>query len=309
MKIVAVILTFNEERHLPRCLASLKGIVNEALVVDCHSTDGTERVAAEYGAKFVKNDWVNHAVQFNWGLDQLDDDVDWVFRIDADEYVTPALAGEIETKLATLGEEIEGVYCNRRMMFQGRLIRYGGVYPIRVLRLFRRGRGRCENRWMDEHIQVSGDTADFAGDLIDENLNTLTWWTAKHNGYASREAVDMLNLKYGFLSSESAARLSKISQPGYKRWLKESVYARLPGGYRAFAYFFYRYFVRLGFLDGRPGAMFHVLQGFWYRYLVDAKIDEVERYKAENRCDIIEAIERVLAVELGLSNVKSESAR
>ncbi len=124
------------------------------------------------------------------------------------------------------------------MTFQGKLIRFGGVFPIRVLRLFRNGRGSCENRWMDEHIKVAGLTENFSGEIIDDNLNSLTWWTAKHNGYASREAVDLLNLKYRFMPHDSVAGLRKASQAGVKRWIKESIYTRLPGGFRAFTYFF-----------------------------------------------------------------------
>jgi hypothetical protein len=124
------------------------------------------------------------------------------------------------------------------MTFQGRLMRHGGIFPVRVLRLFRLGRGQCENRWMDEHIKVAGPTVDFKGELIDDNLNSLTWWTDKHNKYASREAVDLLNLQYHFMPHDSVASLRGGKQAGVKRWVKEVVYARLPGGFRAFAYFF-----------------------------------------------------------------------
>ncbi len=151
---------------------------------------------------------------------------------------------------------------------------------------------------MDEHIKVTGATEEFRGEIIDDNLQSLTWWTAKHNGYASREAVDLLNLKYRFMPHDSVASLKNASQAGIKRWIKESIYLRLPGGLRAFSYFFYRYIVRLGFLDGSSGTAFHLLQGFWYRYLVDAKIAEVERYIATHRCDPMEAIEQVLEIKL-----------
>lgn len=298
MKLVAIILTLNEAQHLPRCIASLKGVVDEVVVADCFSTDTTLRIAQEYGAKVIQREWVSHAIQFNWALTQLDEDTDWVLRIDADEYLTPELAAEIRQRLPGVGSEIDGIYCDRRMTFQGKLIRYGGVFPVRVLRLFRYGRGECENRWMDEHIKVAGPTADFKGELIDDNLNSLTWWTEKHNRYASREAVDLLNLEYGFMPHDSVAQLRGGSQAGVKRWLKEVVYARLPGGFRAFAYFFYRYVIRLGFLDGQAGTAFHFLQGFWYRYLVDAKVAEVKRYMREKKVDIVTAIDDVLQIQV-----------
>lgn len=298
MKLVAIILTLNEAQHLPRCLENLEGVVDQVLVADCFSTDETIHVAEGNGARVVQHGWINHATQFNWALTQLDVDTDWVLRIDADEYLTPELAAEIRERLPRLGAEVDGVVCGRRMTFQGRLIRFGGVFPIRILRLFRYGRGECENRWMDEHIKVTGPTVDFRGELIDDNLNSLTWWTDKHNRYASREAVDMLNLKYGFMPIDSVASLSGGSQVGVKRWIKESVYARLPGGFRAFVYFFYRYVIRLGFLDGQAGTAFHFLQGFWYRYLVDAKVAEVERYMKDKEVDIVTAIADVLEIRV-----------
>lgn len=298
MKLVAIILTLNEAQHLPRCLASLAGVADAVLVADCFSTDDTLRIAQEHGARVVQREWVNYATQFNWALTQLDPDTDWVLRIDADEVLTPALAAEIRARLPGLGPDIDGAFCGRRMTFQGQRIRFGGLFPIRVLRLFRAGRGQCENRWMDEHIKVAGPTVDFQHELIDDNLNSLTWWTDKHNRYASREAVDLLNLEYGFMPSDSVASLRDGSQAGVKRWIKEKVYARLPGGFRALVYFFYRYVIRLGFLDGRVGFAFHVLQGFWYRYLVDAKVAEVKRHIQITGCDAATAIEQVLGIRV-----------
>jgi len=298
MKLVAVILTFNEAQHLPRCLASLAGVADAVLIADCFSTDNTLSIAQAHGARVVQREWINYATQFNWALTQLDADTDWVLRIDADEVLTPALAAEIRTRLPGIGPEVDGVFCGRRMTFQGQRIRFGGLFPIRVLRLFRAGRGQCENRWMDEHIKVAGPTADFRHELIDDNLNSLTWWTAKHNHYASREAVDLLNLEYGFMPHDSVASLRGGSQAGVKRWFKEAVYARLPGGLRALAYFLYRYVIRLGFLDGRAGAAFHLLQGFWYRYLVDAKVAEVKRYMRTTGCDATTAIGHVLDIRV-----------
>ncbi|MCF6354596.1 MAG: glycosyltransferase family 2 protein [Candidatus Polarisedimenticolaceae bacterium] len=298
MKLVAIILTLNEVQHLPRCLASLEGVVNQVLVADSYSTDGTLNIAEAHGAQVVQNPFVTQAMQFNWALTQLEEDTDWVLRIDADEYLTQELIAEIQERLPGIAAEVDGVYFGRRMTFQGRLIRFGGVFPVQVLRLFRYGRGQCENRWMDEHIKVAGSTVNFKGELIDDNLNSLTWWTEKHNHYASREVVDLLNLEYGFMPHDSVASLRGGSQAGVKRWLKEMVYARLPGGFRAFTYFLYRYVLRLGFLDGKAGTAFHFLQGFWYRYLVDAKLAEVKRYMRTHCCDVTTAIEQVLKIRV-----------
>lgn len=298
MKLVAVILTFNEELHLARCITSVQGLATEVVVADCYSTDATLEIARCHGASVIQHPWVNYATQFNWALTQLDADTDWVLRLDADEALTPALVAEIKARLPSVGPEIDGLYCGRRMTFQGRLIRHGGVFPVRVLRLLRYGRGQCENRWMDEHIKVAGPTLDLQGEIIDDNLQSLTWWTAKHNSYASREAVDLLNLEYGFMPHDTVASLRGGQQAEVKRWLKEQVYARLPGGFRAFAYFFYRYVIRMGFLDGQAGMVFHFLQGCWYRYLVDAKVAEVKRYMRERDSSVVEAICQVLDIKV-----------
>jgi glycosyltransferase involved in cell wall biosynthesis len=299
MNLIVVILTLNESRHLARCLESVKSSGASALVVDSFSTDDTLRIAESYGARVVQHPFVNHALQFNWALSQLDATAEWVMRIDADEYLTPVLIAEIRDRLPLVGHQIRGVYCGRRMTFQGKLIRFGGIFPIRVLRLFRNGFGECENRWMDEHIKVVGPTESFRGEIVDDNLHSLSWWITKHNGYASREAIDLLNLQFRFMPHDSVASLRTASQAGVKRWIKERIYARLPGGFRALVYFFYRYVLRFGFLDGSSGTAFHVLQGFWYRYLVDAKVAEVKRYLTTNRCAPSEAIERVLGIKLG----------
>lgn len=298
MTLTAVILTFNEAQHLARCIDSLQGIADQVVVADCFSTDATLDIARAHGARVIQQQWVNYATQFNWALTQLDADTDWVLRIDADEYLTPDLVTEFKACLPGVGSVVDGINCGRRMTFQGHLIRHGGVFPIRVLRLFRYGKGECENRWMDEHINVAGPTLDVQGEIIDDNLNPLTWWTDKHNKYASREAVDLLNLQYHFMPHDSIASLRGGKQAGVKRWVKEVVYARLPGGFRAFAYFVYRYVIRLGFLDGQAGTAFHFLQGFWYRYLVDSKVAEVKRYMRDHSVEIKEAMERVLGVRV-----------
>lgn len=298
MSLTVVILTKNEEQHIVRALASVAAVADRCFVIDSGSTDRTVSFARDAGAVVLESPWVNYATQFNLALSQLPDDTDWVLRLDADEVVTEALAREISHRLALLPEDVAGVYVPRRMKFLGRDIRWGGVFPVHVMRLFRYRRGRCENRWMDEHIIITGRSVSFNGEIIDDNLNYLSWWTDKHNSYASREVVDLLNLEFGFMPHETVADLRGGQQASVKRWLKEKIYARLPGGARAFVYFFYRYILRLGFLDGKEGAAFHVLQGFWYRFLVDAKLQEVKVYMRLHGVDVVTAINVVLGIKV-----------
>lgn len=304
MTLTVVILTKNEEPHISRALFSVSEIADRCVVVDSGSEDRTVEMAKALGAKTLVHPFVTQAQQFNWALDQLPEETEWVLRLDADEIVTPGLARQIQELLPRLGAEMQGVYISRRMHFLGRRIRWGGVFPIRVMRLFRHGAGRCEDRWMDEHILVDGATTNLSGEIIDDNLNSLTWWTEKHNSYASREVVDILNREYKFMPQESVAKLRGGQQAGTKRWVKENVYARLPGGLRAFTYFFYRYVVRLGLLDGKEGTAFHVLQGFWYRYLVDMKLHEVKLYMKKQDVDVETAIIEVLGIDV-LAQAKS----
>ncbi|HMO09587.1 MAG TPA: glycosyltransferase family 2 protein [Paracoccaceae bacterium] len=296
--LTVVILTRDEEPHIARAIGSVAAIAGRIVVVDSGSTDRTVEIARGLGAEVLHNAWRNYATQFNWALDRLAPDSQWVLRLDADEVVTPELAQEIAATLPTLGPDVSGLFLSRRMTFLGRAIRHGGLFPVRVLRLFRLGQGRCEQRWMDEHIIVDGAAIDLRGELIDDNLKPLTWWTDKHNAYASREVIDLLNLEYRFMPHETVASLRGGRQSGVKRWLKERVYARLPTGFRALAYFFYRYVLRLGFLDGREGTAFHVLQGFWYRYLVDTKLHEVRLCMRNHGLDAPTAIERVLGIRV-----------
>ena len=144
---------------------------------------------------------------------------------------------------------------------------------------------------MDEHITLTSGRVGLAtGDIVDDNKNDLTWWTAKHNGYASREVLDTLNFRYGIASIGPGATPQIGMQAGAKRWIKENIYWRLPLGLRPLIYFCYRYFIRVGFLDGFPGLIFHVLQGFWYRFLVDAKLFEIERRAEEQGMPVEEVV-------------------
>lgn len=298
MSLTVIILTKNEERHITRALDSVASVADRCIVLDSGSTDKTVELAEREGATVLENKWINYSTQFNFALNFLPPDTDWVLRLDADEFLTPGLVQEIINKLPKLGPDVSGVYVSRRMTFLGRRIRWGGVFPIRVLRIFRSGRGRCEDRWMDEHIIVKGKTANFSGEIVDDNQNSLSWWTEKHNWYSSREVVDLLNLEFGFMPHETIADLRSCQQASFKRWLKERIYARLPGGGRALIYFLYRYIIRLGFLDGREGAAFHFLQGFWYRFLVDFKLHEVKSYMRRKDVDVKTAIYDVLAINV-----------
>lgn len=294
--VTVVILAFNEALHLRRAIESAQQLTGDVVVVDSLSTDNTVAIAKECGARVLERAWENnHSIQFNWAIRQLEQDpswrAQWIFRLDADEIITPALCSQIKQVLANAPADIVGYDCQRSMVFMGRLLRYGGMSQNRILRLYRRGHGYSEARWMDEHIVIDGPCGHLSGALIDENLNNLTWWTTKHNTYSSRAAVDYLLRKYGAaLSHVPANTLPEKSS------LKDRLYRLLPLGLRGFVFFVYRYVFLFGFLDGQAGAYFYFLQTWWYRTLVDAKIVEVEQCMQDQGIDCKTAIERTLGI-------------
>lgn len=275
MSITAVILTFNEEQHLERCLDSLRGVVSRICIVDSFSTDRTTEIAKSHGVDVFQNPWKNYATQFQWGLDHSDIQTEWTMRIDADEYLESELRESIQQFVKSAPADCNAGLVRRKMVFLGRPITHGFFYPAMMLRLWRSGQGRIEQRWMDEHIVVDRlKSQSLRGDLVDANLNDLTWWINKHNGYATREVYDMVEIlerRRRRVQSEPAMS----AQAAGKRFLKEQVYSRLPATVRTTLYFIYRYFLGAGFLDGKEGFFFHFLQAYWYRTLVEAKLHEL----------------------------------
>jgi glycosyltransferase involved in cell wall biosynthesis len=269
-----LILTANEERNIAKCLESIAPLGAKVYIVDSFSEDRTVEIARSMGATVLQNPWTCYADQFNWGLDHAGIDTDWVMRMDADEEIMPDLATAICDFLTAPPADVAGVYVRRRVYFMGRWIRHGGYYPTWLLRVFRRGVGRVEALWMDEHIVLDhGKTIEIKKDIIDKNNKDLAFWTDKHNRYSTCEVLDIVDSRRqaaaGVIEGELAG-----SQASARRWVKDKVYSRMPLFLRPLLYYFYRYFVRLGFLDGKEGLIFHFLQGFWYRFLVDAKLYE-----------------------------------
>ncbi|WP_053405510.1 glycosyltransferase family 2 protein [Persicobacter sp. CCB-QB2] len=278
LDISVIILTYNEEKHIERCINNVKGWVKEVFIVDSFSSDKTVALAQKMGAQVFQNKWEkNYAKQFNWGLANLPITGEWVLRLDADEYLLPELVAELQDRLPNIESRVSGITFKRRHIFMGDWVKQG-VYPVKLCRLFRKGKGVCEQRWMDEHIVLkSGTDLEFEHDFVDHNLNNLSWWIGKHNGYAIREAIDLLDMEYGLISKETVPQDLELNRQADSKRSKKYKYMRQPLFGRALAYFIYRYFFKMGFRDGKAGFMWHFFQGWWYRTLVDAQIFEIKQ--------------------------------
>jgi len=275
LDLTALILTKNESIHIRRCVENIKHLCKKIYVVDCYSTDGTQDIARRLGAEVIEHEWPgNQAVQFNWALDNLKIDTEWILRLDADEYLGPDLTDNLQRILPAIPEDVSAIDMERKLIFLGRRIR-GGNSKTFFTRIFKKGKARCVNRRMDEHIEVlDGRTLRIEGVFYDDNHNNLTWWTNKHNDYAIREAAELLEAELSFDDTNSDSAKQGASVQAKK---KKQFYSRLPLFFRPFIYFIYRYIVKGGFLEGKEGFIWCFLQGWWYRTLVDAKIYEIKK--------------------------------
>ena len=281
--VTVVILTFNEERNIERCLDSLAGFTDDIVIVDSASTDNTLKICDAHRCRIYEHAFVNQALQFNWTLDHVPLDRPWILRLDADEVLPFRLKEELNELIKTGDREITGIYLNRRMYFMNRWLKHGGIYPHHILRLFRRGMARYEEKTEEHLILRSGRAISAKHDFLEDNRqNHLKYWLRKHDDLSDGEIRDTL-LETQDPEKDLRPHLfgSKVERT---RWFKTRVYASSPLFLRAFGYFVYRYVFRLGFLDGVPGLIFHVLQAFWYRFYIDARIYE-ERSRWQSRVD------------------------
>lgn len=299
LDVSVIILTYNEEIHIKRCLDRISSDVKEVFVIDSFSTDKTVEIAKEYANVTVfQNKWVNYAAQFNWALENAPIHSKWVLRLDADEYLTKELKDELENRLPTLEDDVTGIIFNLRRVWMGQALRYG-MTKLKLLRLFRYGKAKSEVRLMDEHIQLlEGESVEFEHEFADDNLNNLSWWTNKHVGYAIREAVDLLDMEYNLTGSAKADSQKNINKQAKSKRMLKHKYAKQPLFWRSFVYFCYRYFFKLGFLDGKKGFLWHFLQGWWYRTLVDAKVFEIKKACGNNPENIKQHLKAVYHIEL-----------
>lgn len=266
LPISAIILTFNEERNIEDCLRSIYDWIDEIFIVDSGSTDRTLGVAKKYIQKIYYHPFENFAQQRNWSQENLPIKNEWIFHLDADERASPELVLELE-RIFSSNIDVDGFMVARRTVFRGKWIRYGGHYPVYHLRIFKKDKGRSEERLYDQNYIVNGKVLKIKGDIINIINPDIELWKMRHKKWAYLEAQEVLFNKNRIMNIKFDG--SPIER---RNWFRYKIYYKLPLFIRPFIYFFYRYILRLGFLDGIQGLAFHFWHGFWYRLLVDIKI-------------------------------------
>lgn len=272
-----IILTHNEEKNIDACLASIAQLDCPKFIVDSGSTDATLSIAEKYKTTIFHHPFENYGKQRNWALENLPIESPWILNMDADHRMTPELAKEIQLIFShAIPESTNGFLISRRTIFLGKWMKYGGHYPVYHAILFRRGFGRCEDKLYDQHFVVDGSTETIKADMIDTLTDALSSFTERHNRWSTLEAQDQF-YKYAQSNKAALVQAKAIGNAQQRRRYAKSVYEKFPLFVRPFIYFFIRYFIKLGFLDGVKGLIFHFLQGFWFRFLIDAKIYELRK--------------------------------
>lgn len=272
-----IIITYNEEVHLPRLLSSIVDLGAPIFILDSGSTDATLQIAKEAGVTVLQHPFENHPQQWDFALKNFKIETPWVVCLDADHTVTPELRKHLDEFTDEGHTGVSGIYFNRKNFFKGKWLKHGGYFPFYLLKMFRYGVGYSDlNENMDHRFIVPGKTIIWKdGYLLEENLkeNQVSFWIAKHNRYSD------------LVAHEEVERMMQMRQQTLKphfwgspdertAWLKQ-LWWRLPRYTRPMLYFTYRMTFQLGILDGRTGVIFHFLQGFWFRLIVDVKIDEI----------------------------------
>jgi glycosyltransferase involved in cell wall biosynthesis len=270
-----LVITRNEEANISQCLESVRWAA-EVGVVDSFSTDRTVEIAKSLGARVYQHAFKGYTAQRNWALDNLPFAHEWILVLDADERISRALASEISRAVGQPNGKYAGFYLNRRLFFLGRRLRYGGLSPIWILRLFKRSSGRFEYREVNEHVILNGPAGYLRAPFDHCDQRSLADWIQKHNRYAGLEAEEYLRDRFGTSQQSSIPARFWGSQAERKRWIKFNLWNGVPLLIRPFLFFFRNYLLKGGFLDGQPGFLYHVFWSFWYPFLIDAKIIEAK---------------------------------
>ena len=314
MDLTVIILTYNEEIHIRRALENVCPIAKKVLVIDSPSTDRTVEIVQEVQAVqkdqggadvevIVQKYPGNQATQFNWALDNCEIDTEWILRLDADEYLTPELIEEMQVKLPVMENDVNAVVLPLGRAFMGRVLKHGIVNGVQLVRIIRKGKARYEERLMDEYLKVTeGRSVMFEHKFVDDNRMTLRQWIDKHNNYSTREMITLLDAEYTLYDNDNDN--TEFAEETKAKRAQKAKYAKMPLFWRSIGYFCYRYFAKLGFLDGKEGFCWDFFQGLWYRMTVDAKIYEVKKACGNDKEKIIDYLNKNYMA--GIKNLKAQ---
>ena len=276
VSITVVILTHNESIHIRRAIDNVIDWCDEVVILDSNSTDDTAAIAEACGAKVYYRAFDNYAAQRNYAIHDLPLQNEWMLFLDADEYLGEALKEEIANTFKN-PLAFDGFLMKRRFIFNDKWIKHGGYYPIWLVRLFKRSAANVD-REINEHVAINGTVGRLEHFFSDHNLKPIADWIDKHNRYSNFEAKQFLfhaeRKKNG--GKDGMAKFSGDSVER-KRWIREHIWNDLPPLLRPFFYFFWRYILRLGILDGKAGLIYHFLHGFWYPFITDVKYLEMKK--------------------------------
>ncbi|MCX5686496.1 MAG: glycosyltransferase family 2 protein [Candidatus Omnitrophica bacterium] len=271
LPISTIIITHNEEKNVKACLDSVAGWADEILVIDSGSTDSTREIAHLYTDKIYEHPFENYARQRSWAQNSLPIRNEWVFHLDADEQVSPELLSEF-CETFRYGPRVDGYMMPRKTIFRGRWIKHGGHYPSYHLRLFKKDKGGSEERFYDQHYIVNGRTAMLKGDIVNTVTPDIKALIAKCKVVLEAREI-LYNDKRTLNIKLNGTPIERMN------WLRYKIYYRAPLFIRPILYFLYRYFLRLGFMDGEKGLIFHFYQGFLLRFLIDMEIMKLKTLK------------------------------
>ena len=274
--LVVVILTYNEKIHIERAIKNVLGFADKIVVLDSYSNDNTTEIAKNLGVDVIFRKFDNYKNQREYAIDYCKDLTEWMLFLDADEYLLDGLKNEIYS--VTEDKSTYGYYLPRRFIFMDKWIKHGGYYPCYLLRLFRPEFATIDGI-INEHIVVNGPTKKLKYDFVDHNLKSIECWIDKHNKYTNFEAKNFWALKHDNVKTK---KFNLRIQAERKQWIKQKIWSHFPLLLRPFFYFVYRYFFLSGFLDGKAGFIYHLLQGGWNYFLVDVKYLEMTIQKKKN---------------------------
>ncbi len=289
--LTAVILTFNEELNIKACLESINGWCESIMVVDSGSTDSTLAICRHYPVQVLTHPYTDHASQWHWILNEVAFSTDWILALDADNIVGNDAKKSIAEAVARHDPTIGGYYLTHRHYFRGKPVR--GL-KSNWLRLVHRQRVQVDlSELVDFRFISRNNTSLLSGEIIESNLKEMDidFWIDKHQKFSSRMALEEVLRRNGALTWKTNGDFSGNSDQRMVYY--KNIWYHLPLFVRPFLYFFYRYFIRLGFLDGANGFVFHFLQAFWFRFLVDIKITELKRRLEKNELSLEDLIARV----------------